>query len=80
MNKSDNTEVASYGYDALGRRIFKTVDGVMKRYVFEGVHIVAEIAPDDTITHEYIYGNSIDDPVSVIARSESDEAISFLGY
>jgi len=38
---SENSETFASGYDALGRRIFKTVDGQMTRYIFEGIHIVA---------------------------------------
>lgn len=77
VNKADATEVASYGYDALGRRIYKTVDGVMTRYIFEGIHIIAEVAPDNSISKEFIYGDSIDDPMAVIARSTDDEAIYY---
>src|SRR3989344_885711 len=85
VSKVDGTEVASYGYDALGRRIFKTVDGqtsgersrTMTRYVYEGVHIVAEINSDDSIAKEFIYGstslttsgNSIDDPIVMLTQN-----------
>ncbi|OGQ06140.1 MAG: hypothetical protein A3F82_04675 [Deltaproteobacteria bacterium RIFCSPLOWO2_12_FULL_44_12] len=78
VDKATNREVAAYGYDALGRRIFKTVDGQMTRYIFEGIHIIAEVAPDDFIAKEFIYGstslttsgNSIDDPIAFFSNLE----------
>src|SRR3989344_3092549 len=69
-----NSEIFASGYDALGRRIFKTVDGSMTRYVYEGVHIIASATWNMELgtwnnEKEFIYGNSIDDPIVMLTQN-----------
>lgn len=53
---------ASFAYDALGRRISKTVGGVTTQYLYDGNEIVAEIQ-GGTMTATYMRSLSIDEPV-----------------
>ena len=53
--------VASFTYDALGRRISKTVNGVQTDYLYDGNDIVAEIQ-NNTITATYLRSLNIDEP------------------
>ena len=62
----------SYTYDAAGRRIAKDVDGVITRYVYDGVHVIAEYDTDDNLLRRYIYGPGTDNPVCMIEAAEDD--------
>ena len=50
---------ASYQYDALGRRISKTVSSVTTNYYYAGIQMVEEVS--NGVTSSYIYGNNIDE-------------------
>lgn len=79
MNGAPDREIVSYGYDPLGRRISKTIGGQITRYVYEGMHLVAEVAPNNAIQVEYLYGNSIDNPIAMVSLrgAGGDEAIYY---
>ncbi len=62
MNSS-NIVIASFSYDALGRRQTKTVDGVATSFVYDGANIVQELAgiaannsDPSTVSASYISG------------------------
>lgn len=65
-------EVASYGYDALGRRVTKTVAGAgggapeTTWFVHEGIHVIEEIGAGFRAAREFVYGDSIDDPIAMV--------------
>jgi RHS repeat-associated protein len=54
---------ASYKYDALGRRIEKSVNGEITRYVYDGVRILEEYNGSNVFLTRYVYGPGIDDPL-----------------
>ena len=56
---------ASFKYDALRRRIEKTVDGKTINYLYDGLDIVQEIE-NGTVTINYIRTLSIDEPLALI--------------
>ena len=55
-----NGTIASYRYDALGRRIEKNPGGTITRYVYNGSDILLEYNGDNTLTARYSHGGRID--------------------
>ncbi|MCK7502561.1 MAG: RHS domain-containing protein [Comamonadaceae bacterium] len=49
--------VIEYGYDALGRRLFKRVDGVTTRYQWAGTQLLSESTDDGirVVRRDYLY-------------------------
>ncbi len=68
---SGGGDVASYQYDALGRRIAKTVNGEVTQYFYAGGDQVCEEqnAANETIA-TYIYGQYVDDLVQMQRNGE----------
>jgi RHS repeat-associated protein len=66
--------VATYRYDALGRRIEKDVDGAITKYVYDREDILVEYDEDDTPIRSYTHGPDIDEPLSLL---DIDAAESF---
>jgi RHS repeat-associated protein len=54
---------ASFKYDALGRRIEKTINGVSTQYLYDGFDIVAELQ-NGAVTATYLRSLNIDEPFS----------------
>jgi|GEM_PF-1737301 len=63
--------VASYRYDALGRRIEKNVDGSVERYVYDGQDIVLELDGAGQPTARYTHGSLVDQPLALETGGES---------
>ncbi|MBI4690151.1 MAG: RHS repeat protein [Nitrospirae bacterium] len=59
---------ASFRYDALGRRIEKTVNGKTIDYLYDGIDIVQEIE-DGRVSANYIRTLNIDEPLARIERN-----------
>jgi RHS repeat-associated protein len=55
----------SFGYDGMGRRVRKTVDGVVTRYLYDGHHVVAETDGAGVVKREYTYYPGVDQPHSM---------------
>ncbi|HAM50579.1 MAG TPA: hypothetical protein DCP92_07725 [Nitrospiraceae bacterium] len=64
---------ASFEYDALGRRIQKTINGLTIQYVYDGVDIIQEIE-NGQVTANYVRTLSIDEP---LARIKSDGTVRY---
>ena len=59
--KNGGTTVATYKYDALGRRMDKAVDGgVTERYVYAGVETIATYDGSNTWKEDFVFGQGID--------------------
>ncbi len=65
---------ASFKYDALNRRIEKTINGTTTQYVYDGMDIIQEINQDGTSKANYIRGLNIDEP---LARIKADGTMRF---
>ena len=67
MQSLANSEVsfAEYSYDALGRRLSKTVNGVTITYVLCGKKVTAEYV-NETLVTKYVWGSYIDDLIAQI--------------
>ncbi|WP_150118990.1 RHS repeat-associated core domain-containing protein [Massilia sp. NR 4-1] len=81
IKAADGTLLASFAYDAFGRRQSKVVDGVASAYVYDGLNIVQELNAVNasngnaaSVRANYIVG-SIDE---VFARSSSSGVLSYL--
>ncbi|MBI4354931.1 MAG: hypothetical protein HY597_00590, partial [Candidatus Omnitrophica bacterium] len=54
---------ATYAYDALGRRIQKTVDGQITRYVYDNEDILQEDDATNILRARWTHGPGIDEPL-----------------
>jgi RHS repeat-associated protein len=59
--KSDSVVVGEYKYDALGRRVEKTVSGATYRYIYSGVETVSVYTTTGAWKQDYVYGPVIDE-------------------
>jgi RHS repeat-associated protein len=67
-NRLSSVNGAYYQYDALGRRISKTVAGVTTQYIYDGWQVVQE-SRTDGVTKYFTYGNYIDEPVCMVTTT-----------
>jgi RHS repeat-associated protein len=56
---------AQYKYDALGRRIEKSVNGQVTTYVYDGLNMVTDYNGLWTVRSKYVFGLNIDEPLSI---------------
>ncbi len=61
--KLSGATVVSYGYDALGRRVSKTVGAATTHYCYDGDQVIAEYDGSGTLLRKFIYGPGIDEPI-----------------
>jgi len=62
-NSTTNALIASYRYDALGRRVEKALSGgATTRYVLDGVQVVEEFDGSNVWQARYVYEDGIDQP------------------
>ena len=52
--------IASYKYDAAGRRVEKTVDSVVERHILSGVEVIETCNGQTTWKQRFVYGQGID--------------------
>ncbi|MFQ5528314.1 MAG: RHS repeat-associated core domain-containing protein [Thermoanaerobaculia bacterium] len=75
--KSDGRPLAVYVYDALGRRVRKTVtntgatDGVTD-YYYDGRRVVEERNLADSVARQYVYGNTVDEALILDRNLDGD--------
>ncbi|MBN1362387.1 MAG: hypothetical protein JW993_17460 [Sedimentisphaerales bacterium] len=63
-------QTTTYTYDPAGRRIAKAIDGeVAIRYVYDGVHCIAEYDANDTLLRTFLYGPGVDQPICMVEAS-----------
>jgi RHS repeat-associated protein len=63
-----------FKYDVAGRRSEKKVNGHGTRYLYDGPHVIAEYDGNNNLLRKYIYGPSIDQPVSMIEVADGNAA------
>ncbi len=66
FNANCSTLTASFKYDALGRRIEKTINGVTTKYLYDGLDIIQEKDQSGAVTVNYIRTLNIDEPLTRI--------------
>lgn len=65
ITREDGSGVA-YRYDALGRRIEKSVDGQITRYIHDGPHIAFEFDGSGTLRARFSFGPGLDRPLAQV--------------
>ena len=55
----------SYGYDALGRRIRKTVGRDIANYFYDGYQVIEELEGPDGAVTTFVYGTHLDDVLNM---------------
>jgi RHS repeat-associated protein len=65
--RSGNPAV-TYKYDALGRRLGKTVGGTNTTFVYDGDQVVAEYEGAG-LARGYVYGSGIDEPLALVTAA-----------
>lgn len=60
---------ASFVYDAVGRRISKTINGVRTDFQYDGNDIIAEIGGGSAVNATYIRTHNIDEPLARITSA-----------
>ena len=55
----------TYDYDPLGRRYQKSVNGVVTKYIYDGIDILHELDGHNRIVRTYTHGLSVDEPLAV---------------
>jgi len=63
--------IARYAYDPLGRRVRKTVNGVVKEMRYDGQDLIMEMDENDVITASYTFGPGIDNPLLMTRNGNS---------
>lgn len=61
----------TYEYDSAGRRISKTVDAILTKFVYDGVKVIAEYDVNNTMVKKFIYSPGIDEPVAMITTGQN---------
>jgi len=59
----------SYKYDAMGKRVAKTVNGVTTKYLYDGNNLVAEIDGSNNVTAWYVHAG-LDRPLARVDASD----------
>ncbi len=84
IRKSDGALIATYAYDAIGRRIRKVVthsgalDGTTEFY-YDGWQVLEERDEADALVQQYVYGIYIDEPLVLDRNLDGDDSATGLG-
>ena len=61
--------IAAYKYSAEGNRIEKKVDGQIRRYIYDGIHIMYTMSQSGSVLSRFVYGNRTDERLARIKPS-----------
>ena len=84
IRKSDNAVVARYRYDALDRRVRKSVSGSgelngVTRYQLAGWQVLQEADGLGALERQFVYGRGIDEPLELARNLDGDATTSSAG-
>lgn len=71
ITASGGGQNSSYQYDAFGRRISKTVDGLTTYFVYDGDQVIEEHDASGSLTASYIYGTGIDEVLTMNRNAQT---------
>jgi RHS repeat-associated protein len=71
FDTTGTTNDATYAYDALGRRVKKTVNGTSTFFVYDGDDIIADYSSAGTLLREYIHGDKVDEILAMQAGANT---------
>ncbi len=66
-----NAQLVTYKYDPFGRRIEKSVNGTITRYVYDREDILFELDASSNIITEFVHGPGIDEPIAMIRNNQT---------
>ncbi|MBI3020541.1 MAG: RHS repeat-associated core domain-containing protein [Candidatus Omnitrophica bacterium] len=70
--EEDGTPLATYAYDAQGRRIEKAVGSGLgaqrTRYLYDGAQVLTETSATQALKARYVYGPGIDEPLLMVRQ------------
>lgn len=69
-NKFDNSIVAEFEYDALGRRTKKSTTATIVEYVYDDNRVIETYNGSNNLQHQYIYGKT-NDVVSMVDKDNN---------
>ena len=69
-----------YQYDGFGRRIAKTVNGIVTKYVYDQEDTLFELDENDQIKAIYTHGPGIDEPISVDRDTDGNGTLDTTYY
>lgn len=75
---TNGTSAESYGYDGIGRRIFIVAGGATNWMVYDGFQVVAEVDNAGNLKKSYVYGASIDSPISMTSFGTTTNTYYFI--
>ncbi|MET0465389.1 MAG: RHS repeat-associated core domain-containing protein [Chitinophagaceae bacterium] len=71
LTRINNGAMASYVYDALGRRIQKNLPSDTTRYFYDGAQVIEERNEQDAVLKNYVWGLSVDEIVASFNNGRS---------
>lgn len=72
LSKVSNSDGSfEFAYDALGRRISKSVNGQVREYLHDGVYLVSQITQSGTTIAQYFHNVALDEPLRMTRMGES---------
>jgi RHS repeat-associated protein len=71
FDTTGTTNDATYAYDALGRRVKKTVNGTSTFFVYDGDDIIADYSSGGTLLREYIHSDNVDEILAMQAGANT---------
>ena len=74
------TDIVLYQYDCFCRRISKSVNGVVTKYVYDREDILFEFDENDQIKARYTHAPGIDEPISVDRDTDSNGTLETTYY
>ena len=67
----EGNSIATYRYDALGRRVSKETNVESLRFLYEGSRVIEEQDEGGTPLRQFIYGHGVDDVLAMVADDET---------
>lgn len=70
-DKATQKVLATYQYDALGRRIKSQTGGATTRFVYDGSRVIEERDAQDKIVVSYIHGAGVDERIAMVRGTKT---------
>jgi len=73
----DGVPAESYAYDALGRRVAVSAGAAATHLIYDGIHVVAEVDADGSLTRSYTYGPGIDSILAMTSHGPTSTNVYY---
>ena len=68
---NQTTKTLTFAYDPVGRRYSKSVNGVVEKFIYDGMDIVAIVDGSNSIISTITHSEGIDQPLSISDGSDT---------